>query len=107
MQQRSEHNGRLEDLHGRKEPNPDRQKKLRGHNRLRLQEDGEPGHLQEVESCLRWHGHLRIDRKPARKPPVVEAFGIKWLVLIEGRHLLTCEDLGKQLPKLLVVRFGC
>ena len=60
--------------------------------------------MENQATCKKWravydgNGHLRIDRKPAGKPPVVEAFGIKWLVLIEGRYLLTGEELGKQFP---------
>jgi hypothetical protein len=60
--------------------------------------------LAKLATCKKWksvfdgNGRIRIDRKPLGKPPVVQAFGVKFLVLIEGKYVLTGSDLATRFP---------
>lgn len=57
-----------------------------------------------ANSCNPWtsaftnNGHVRIERMLIGKPPVAEAFGVKWLYLIDGRCILTGAGLAEYFP---------
>lgn len=47
------------------------------------------------------NGHLRIQHTPCGKPPAMDAYGIKWLILVEGRVILTGYELSRNFPWML------
>ncbi|KAJ5190236.1 uncharacterized protein N7498_009221 [Penicillium cinerascens] len=47
------------------------------------------------------NGHVRLERKPIGKPPVAEAYGVKWFYVVDGRYVLTGEKLAEYFPWIL------
>ena len=47
------------------------------------------------------NGHLRIQHTPCGKPPAMDAYGIEWLILVEGRVILTGYELSRNFPWML------